>query len=116
MAAPHYGHYRVSGPTWRRVAFLMVFGAPALLITVATDDAMPGPAKVGVMLVGLAAIGAVSGFARFAGTITSPDGVAVRGLLRTRRYAWPDIQDIQIELNPAGSVRDDAPKQIAVLY
>jgi hypothetical protein len=51
-----------------------------------------------------------------AATIVDHAGVAVRGLRPTRRFRWPDIQDIRIEHNPVAYTQDAAPRHITVLY
>src|SRR5262249_42560706 len=74
------------------------------------------PIRLGILFGGLAGAAAVVAWARVAGTSTDPGGVTVRGLFRTRTFAWPDIQAIQIELNPGGHFDDRGPKQVAILY
>jgi hypothetical protein len=111
-----YQEYRVSESAFGWVLVMMAFGAVALLVSVCTDAAMPGPLKAGVLGVGLAAFAAVPVWAWLSRTVRGPDGLAVRGLLRTRTFAWPDIQDIRIEPNPAAQLGFDSPRNLAFLY
>jgi hypothetical protein len=111
-----YEQYGVADSTFRLIMLLSGVGALALLVTVVTDTAMPGPTKVVVLVAGLPAIFAMPVWARVAETVITPEGVVVRGFRRTRTFAWPDIQDIRIEDNPGGYVDDRGPRHIAVLY
>lgn len=108
--------YRIADRTFGRLLALMSFGALSILVAVGTDDTLPGPIRIGILVAGLGGVAALVAWARVACTGTDPEGVTVRGLLRTRTFAWPDIQAIQIEQNPGGYIDDRGPKQIAVLY
>jgi hypothetical protein len=108
--------YRVSATTFGRLMSAMLLGALTIVVTVLSDGDLPGSYKIGILIAGLGGVGAVVAWARVARTSTDVDGVTVRGLLRTRTYAWPDIQAIQIEQNPGGYADDRGPRQIGVLY
>jgi hypothetical protein len=108
--------YRIADRRFGLLVALMSFGALSILLALGTDDTLSGPIRIGILFAALGGLAAVVAWARVACTITDVDGVTVRGLLRTRTFAWPDIQAIQIELNPGGYVDDRGPKQIAVLY
>jgi hypothetical protein len=111
-----YEQYGVADATFRLIMLLSAFGALALLVAVVTDTAMPGPTKIVVLVAGLPAVFAMPVWARVAETVTTPEGVVVRGFRRTRTFAWSDIQDIRIEHNPGGYLDDRGPRHIAVLY
>lgn len=50
------------------------------------------------------------------GTVVRPDYLGTRGLLRTRKMAWRDIQDIRIELNETHIVKESAPAECVRVY
>jgi hypothetical protein len=112
----HYREYRVSDSTFGWILLFSALGALAVLVEVGTDDAWSGAARFWLIVAGLAAIVLLPVYARVSATVTGADGVAIRGLLRTRRFGWPDIQDIRIEVNPAALAGYNAPRHIAVLY
>lgn len=109
-------HYRIAERRFGRLVVLMSFGVLSILLALGTDDTTPGLIRIGLLVASVGSIGALVAWARIAGTMTDPEGVTVRGLLRIRTFAWPDIQAIQIEQNPGGYADDRGPKQIAVLY
>ena len=108
--------FRIADTRFGRLVVLMSFGALSILVAVGTDDTLPAPVRIGVRVAGLGSLAALVAWARVAATIADLDGVTVRGLLRSRTFAWPDIQAIQIEQNPGGYADDRGPKKIAVLY
>src|SRR5690242_15631901 len=111
-----YEQYGVADSTFRLIMFRSGFGALALLVSVVTDDAMPGAAKVAVLVVGWAGLFAVPAWARISETVITPEGVVIRGFRRTRTFAWSDIQDIRIEDYPGGYFDDRGPRHMVVLY
>jgi Bacterial PH domain len=48
---------------------------------------------------------------RTVATTTTPDGVVARGLMRTRRFSWSEIQDVRVEVHPG-----TGPMYVVVLY
>ncbi|MFE1309256.1 hypothetical protein [Streptomyces sp. NPDC058755] len=53
-------------------------------------------------------------FIQRAGTFVRADGIAVRGALAVRKWAWRDIRDLRIEA--IADARGSAPRHTAFLY
>jgi hypothetical protein len=112
---PQYQEFRVADETFGWILVLMALGAVALLIKVGTDEA-PGVVKVVAIVPGLAAFAVLPVWAWLSRTVKGPDGIVVRGLFRTKSFAWPDIQDIRSEASPAALFGHDGPRHIVILY
>jgi hypothetical protein len=114
---PQYQEYRVSEERFGWFALMMACAAVGWVVMSCVDDTLPGMVKVGTIGAGLFGLVTLTISAWRASTMTGPDGVVVRGLLRTRTFAWSDIQDIRIELNPAAYLgHSGAPRNVVVLY
>jgi len=92
--------------------FLVVFCA---LGFIATGAAATVSVPVAVVLLVMTVLFPVLGM-RIA-TITSRDGITVRGVMSTKQIPWADIQDIRIEQNTAAHTANSAaPKQKVIVY
>jgi hypothetical protein len=117
-----YQEYRVSEWGFGRLLGAMALAAPILLVVVCADAESQGPEKVVVLVATLAVLVAIAVSTWLSRTVRGPDGIVVRGLLRTRTFGWPDIQDIRIESSPAGQLGIyehlgvDGPRLNAYLY
>lgn len=113
--SPHYTKYPMRGS---RLVFIGCFlGGLALYGFTPLSD--PGGPTLRILLLVAAAILVV--LAARTGTITSQDGITIRGFSwQVKTISWPDIQDIRIEKNPAAYPETPftrgAPKLLVVIY
>jgi hypothetical protein len=113
---PSRREYRYTGGGWLWFALAAPFlGGVGLVVEMALDDWVPiiVPLAVGVALAAL--LWFVVRLVKVTATISDPTQLTVRGAFRSRATAWPDVQGIEIEVNP-GSEAEGAPSRIAVLY
>lgn len=101
--------------------FYTVAGATGLaggagVLQVLTDDNLAGPVQLWVSLGLILLVGFALVWVRVIATITRREDIAIRGLIRTRRIPWSDVQDIRVEVNPGHLAKDSAPKEIVVVY
>ncbi|GAB2604614.1 hypothetical protein GCM10027168_41940 [Streptomyces capparidis] len=113
---PYRREYRYAGGSWLWVGLaLPALGGIALIARMAVDDEVPiiVPAAVGVALAALSLF--VLRQVKVTATISDETCLTVRGAFRSRGTAWPDVQGIEIEVNP-GAGAQGAPSRIVVLY
>lgn len=113
----HRREYRFAGSkgwVWTAMAAPLA-GAVGLTFEMASDDGVPiavsiavGAAFTAMFVLLFLAIHATA-------TISDERHLTIRGVFRSRRTPWPEVQAIETELNPQrGS--DVAPRHLAVLY
>ncbi|KUL20856.1 hypothetical protein [Streptomyces regalis] len=108
--------YRYSGGSWLWLGLTAPFVAGiGLTARMALDDEVPVivPAAVGAALAALFLF--VVRLVRVTATISDETHLTARGAFRSRATAWPDVQGIEIEVNP-GAGAQGAPSRIVVLY
>jgi hypothetical protein len=108
--------YRYSGGSWLWVGLIAPFVAGiGLIARLALDDEVPmiAPAAVGAALAALFLL--VLRLVKVTATISDATQLTARGAFRSHATAWPDVQGIEIEVNP-GAGAQGAPSQIVVLY
>lgn len=105
---PRYAEYRVSRSLFWVVAGTAILGLAAVLIPVAGEPVVVVPV-VAVMAVFLVRVWSLA-------TVTTPDHLVLRGLLRTRTIPWRDVQELRVESNPGAAFSRRAPGQVAVFY
>ncbi|MEU9147348.1 PH domain-containing protein [Streptomyces sp. NPDC048349] len=91
-------------------------GSLAALMPVWTDESIVGWVKLLVTGLLLAFFGWLVMAARRCATSVDLKGVRVRTMVRTRRVAWEDVQDIRAVPNPSAHMAANAPKVIAYVY
>lgn len=108
--------YRYSGGSWLWLGLAAPFVAGIGLIgRLALDDEVPVmvPAAVGAALAALFLL--VLRLIKVTATISDETHLTARGAFRSHTTAWPDVQGIEIEVNP-GAGAQGAPGHIVVLY
>lgn len=108
--------YRYSGGSWLWVGLAAPFVVGIGLIAQMTqDDDVPVvvPGAIGAVLVALLVL--VLRASTVTATITDATHLTARGAFRTHVTAWPDVQGIEIEVNP-GAGAQGAPSRMVVLY
>jgi Bacterial PH domain len=116
MAKPHGTRaYRAAkGASLTLVGIIGLSSIGALIKLGRERTPMPTIIAIGL---GLAAfIGVMVAWSRRSATIITEDYIALRGLWRTVRIAWPDVQAIRVESNVASVVRSDQPKAHVFVY
>jgi len=108
--------YRLAktGLLWGLCAPAVVPGV-ALVVDLALDDEVPAAVAIAVGAVFAALLLWVVLSVTGAATIVDATQVTIRGAFGSHATAWPDVQGIEIELNPA-AVRRGLPERIVVLY
>ncbi|WP_217214852.1 hypothetical protein [Streptomyces sp. AC550_RSS872] len=112
----HRREYRYSGGSWLWIGLAAPFVAGiGLIARMALDDEVPTtvPAAVGATLAALFLF--VLRLVKVTATISDETHLTARGAFRSHATAWPDVQGIEIEINP-GAGAQGAPGQIVVLY
>ncbi|MBJ6613784.1 PH domain-containing protein [Streptomyces sp. I4(2020)] len=86
------------------------------LFPVWVDEEIPGWVKW-LLTLALAALFAwlVTQSVR-AATVADASGLHVRGLMRTRRLTWSEIQDIRVEANHGAAMNRNAPRLVSYAY
>jgi preprotein translocase subunit Sss1 len=113
---PYRREYRYSGGSWLWLGLAPVLLAGVgLIVRMALDDEVPivVPAAVGAALAALFLF--VLRLVMVTATISDATRLTARGAFRSRATAWPDVQGIEIEVNP-GAGAQGAPSRIVVLY
>lgn len=114
--APYRREYRYSGGSWLwlGLAAPLVAGI-GLIARLALDDEVPVavPAAVGAALAALFLL--VLRLVKVTATISDETHLTARGAFRSHATAWPDVQGIEIEVNP-GAGAQGAPAHVVVLY
>ncbi|MFG2979736.1 PH domain-containing protein [Streptomyces sp. NPDC048258] len=108
--------YRIKPGRTAVVFGVMGVGSLAALTPVWTDETIPGWVKLLVTGVLLAFFGWLVIAARRCATSVDLKGIRVRTMVRTRRLAWEDVQDIRAVPNPSAHMAANAPKVIAYAY
>jgi len=117
MAGPlRFYSYRISARRSRQAGIAVAIALTGILIKVAAAHTLSAQVKGLLVVAGAAALGLVLAWSRRSATITSRDGIAVQGLLRAKRLAWRDIQDIRVEVNYASAFKRSAPKETVIVY
>ncbi|MEU9301724.1 PH domain-containing protein [Streptomyces sp. NPDC048269] len=108
--------YRIKPGRTAVLLGVMGVGSLAVLTPVWSEEAIPGWVKSLVTGGLLAFFGWLVIAARRCVTSVDLKGIRVRTLVRTRRLAWEDVQDIRAVPNPSASMAANAPKVIAYAY
>ena len=108
--------YRTSRRRMGLAALFMGIGALGLVFKVGGDPNLAGTVKFWMLGPALSIMGlALLAFGRSA-TILDPQKITIRGPLRRRILAWPEIQDVRVEANPGRHVHRAAPSMIATVH
>jgi len=107
--------YRMTGG--RRAAYVaaVTVGTVSVLASV-LGPGLPAGVTLPFVVVWLASMGWLMYAALHASTAADIKAIHVRGLVRRRRLAWPDIQDIRAEVNPSAAMQGNAPKVLVHAY
>ncbi|MGA6227034.1 PH domain-containing protein [Streptomyces umbrinus] len=98
-------------------AFLWVIGLGTLSMSVALWGAeMPASFHYPVLAAWVALMGWLFYATLRCSTIADIKAIHARGMVKRRRLAWEDIQDIRAEVNPASAVQSGAPNVLVHAY
>ncbi|MEV4033869.1 PH domain-containing protein [Streptomyces umbrinus] len=98
-------------------AFLWVIGLGTLSMLVALLGAeMPASFRYPVLAAWVALMGWLFYATLRCSTIADIKAIHARGMVKHRRLAWEDIQDIRAEVNPASAVQSGAPNVLVHAY
>ncbi|GHB79039.1 hypothetical protein GCM10010306_086300 [Streptomyces umbrinus] len=98
-------------------AFLWVIGLGTLSMSVALWGAeMPASFHYPVLAAWVALMGWLFYATLRCSTVADIKAIHARGMVKRRRLAWEDIQDIRAEVNPASAVQSGAPNVLVHAY
>ncbi|MET8546373.1 PH domain-containing protein [Kitasatospora sp. NPDC004799] len=109
--------YRANRRKANASVIFMGCAAIPFVITAWTQEIFPHWVKLLVSVATLLLVVAVAVTLPWSGTWVDGAGIRVRGLLRTRRLSWADIEDIRTKpLRPSPGNQPFMPKMVAYAY
>ncbi|MGW3661966.1 PH domain-containing protein [Streptomyces sp. NPDC005141] len=108
--------YRLSRSRMRLFLWVIAAGTVSMLGAVLTADDLPGSVTYPFVIAWVALMGWLFYATLHCSTTADIKSIRVRSMVRRRRLAWEDIQDIRAEANPAAAMQSNAAQVIVHAY